>query len=89
MVPVRRLGAPRAHIDKEEERDLAQRGKKKASVEQELLEIGIFTSAHAKTGGDWEPFPAPWRCSQLLLHRWDKSLIIFGININVSFYGLD
>jgi len=46
MVPVRRLGAPRAHIDKEEERDLAQRGKKKASVEQELLEIGVFTSVH-------------------------------------------
>jgi hypothetical protein len=43
MVPIRRLGAPRAHIDEELESDFAQR-EKKASVERELWEIGVFTS---------------------------------------------
>lgn len=82
MVPVRRLGAPRAHIDEELESDFAQREKKKSKRGTGVVGDRCFhLCAYAKTGGDWEPIPAPWRCSQLLLHLWDKSLIIFSINI--------
>ena len=58
MVPVCRLGVPRAHIDEELERDFAQCGKKSKRGTGVVGDLCFHFCAHAKTG-DWEPFFQP------------------------------